>query len=61
MQYSQFKHHVILSPQIRTRLVRLLIQEIRSERDGHKIDKAMISQAIQMLIEVNKSSKKLYE
>lgn len=61
MQYSQFKHHVILNPQIRTRLVRLLIAEIRAERDGGVIDKPMVAQAIQMLLEVNKSSKKLYE
>ena len=28
MQYSQFKHHVIMNPQIKERLVKLLIKEI---------------------------------
>ena len=61
MQYSQFKHHVILNPNLKNRLVNLLIQEIRSERDGGVIDKTQIRSAIQMLIEVNKQSRKLYE
>ena len=37
------------------------MQEIKTERDGGVIDKTQIRSAIQMLIEVNKSSRKLYE
>ena len=61
MQYSMFKHHVILNQTLKTRLVKLLIKEIRTERDGGIIDKTQIRAAIQMLIEVKKSSRKLYE
>ena len=39
MQYSQFKHHVILNPQIKQRLVTLLMQEIKAERDGEVIER----------------------
>ena len=61
MQYSQFKHHVILNSTLKKRLISLLMQEIKMERDGSVIDKSQIRSAIQMLIEVNKSSRKLYE
>ena len=61
MQYSQFKNHVILNVNLKSRLVDLLIKEIKTERDGGVIDKTQIRSAIQMLIEVNKSSRKLYE
>lgn len=61
MQYNLFKKNVILSPSLKSRLVNLLLQEIRTERDGGIIDKTQIGSAIQMLIEVNKQSRKLYE
>jgi cullin 3 len=34
MQYSQFKHHVVLHTAIKQKLVSKLISEIRSDRDG---------------------------
>ena len=46
MQYSMFKHHVILNQTLKTRLVKLLIKEIRTERDGGIIDKTQIRAAI---------------
>lgn len=61
MQYSQFKHHVILNPQIKERLVSLLIQEIKLERDGEVVERTQVRLSIQMLIEACKNSKKLYE
>ena len=61
MQYSQFKHHVILNPAIKERLIQLLIKEIRHEREGEIIEKSQIRNSVQMLIEVCKNSRKLYE
>ena len=61
MQYSQFKHHVIQNHVIKERLISLLIKEIRSEREGEVIEKTQIRSSIQMLIEVCKNSRKLYE
>ena len=61
MQYSQFKHHVIQNPVIKERLIQLLIKEIRAEREGEVIEKTQIRSSIQMLIEVCKNSRKLYE
>lgn len=61
MQYSQFKHHVIMNPSIKERLVSLLIKEIFNEREGEVIEKTQIRSSIQMLIEVCKNSRKLYE
>jgi len=61
MQYSQFKHHVIQNAVIKERLVSLLIKDIRLERDGEVIEKTQIRSSIQMLIEVCKNSRKLYE
>lgn len=46
---------------ILARLTPLLLNEIRSERDGHLIEKSQVRSAIQMLIEVCKSSQNLYE
>lgn len=46
MQYSQFKHHVILNQTLKNRLVGLLIKEIRTERDGGVIDKSQMRSAI---------------
>ena len=42
MQYSQFKHHVILNPHIKKRLVTILIKQIKAERDGEVIERAQI-------------------
>jgi predicted phosphatase len=39
MQMSQFKHHVVLHPQIKARLLARLLEDIRSERDGKVIEK----------------------
>jgi len=39
----------------------LLIREVRSEREGEVIEKTQIRSSIQMLIEVCKNSRKLYE
>jgi hypothetical protein len=36
---SQFKHHVVLHPQIKTRLVARLLEDIRGEREGKVIEK----------------------
>lgn len=40
MQYSQFKHHVIMNVQILARLIPLLMNEISNERDGQLIEKS---------------------
>ena len=39
----------------------MLIKEIRKEREGEVIEKTQIRSSIQMLIEVCKNSRKLYE
>jgi len=39
MQTSQFKHHIVLNPHIKSRIVKKLIEEIRIERNGKVIDK----------------------
>jgi hypothetical protein len=39
MQTSQFKHHIVLHPQIKGRLIQKLISEIREERNGKVIEK----------------------
>lgn len=61
MQTSQFKHHVVLHAQIKPKLIDRLLAEIRSERDGQVIDRAQVSAAVQMLIEVGVHSRKIYE
>lgn len=38
-----------------------MIKEIRKEREGEVIEKTQIRSSIQMLIEVCKNSRKLYE
>jgi len=52
---------VIQNPAIKERLIQLLIKEIRLEREGEVIEKTQIRSSIQMLIEVCKNSRKLYE
>lgn len=52
---------MIQSSAIKDRLIQLLIKEIRNERDGELIEKSQIRSSIQMLIEVCKNSRKLYE
>jgi len=61
MQYSQFKHNIVLHPHIKTRLVSRLVEEIRKDRDGEIIDKGAIRSAIHMLLEVGVHSRKIYE
>ena len=61
MQYSQFKHNIVLHPSIKYRVVARLIEEIRKDRDGEIIDKGAIRQAIHMLLEVGVHSRKIYE
>ena len=39
----------------------LLMREIKAEREGEVIEKTQIRSSIQMLIEVCKNSRKLYE
>jgi predicted phosphatase len=39
MQMSQFKHQIVLHPQIKARLLARLLEDIRSERDGKVIEK----------------------
>jgi hypothetical protein len=39
MQTSQFKHQVVLHPQIKQRLISILMKEIKSEREGNIIEK----------------------
>ena len=46
---------------IKERLVSLLMREIKAEREGEVIEKTQIRSSIQMLIEVCKNSRKLYE
>ena len=52
---------MIQNQQIKERLISLLIKEIRKEREGEVIEKTQIRSSIQMLIEVCKNSRKLYE
>lgn len=52
---------MIQNPAIKERLIQLLIKEIRLEREGEVIEKTQIRSSIQMLIEVCKNSRKLYE
>lgn len=61
MQYSQFKHQVVLNQQIKPRLITRLIQEIRNERNGQVIEKTQLRSAIELLIEVGVNSKRIYE
>ena len=61
MQYSQFKHHVVLNAALKSKLVSKLIAEIRSERDGNVIERSQVRQAVHMLIEVGVNSRKIYE
>ena len=58
---SQFKHHVILNPQIKHKLISKLISEIKKERDGGLVEITQLRQSIQMLVEIGISSKKIYE
>ena len=58
---SQFKHHVILNPQIKQKLISKLISEIKKERDGGIVEITQLRQSIQMLVEIGISSKKIYE
>lgn len=39
----------------------MLIQQIRSERDGNIIEKTQVRSAIQLLVEVGMQSRKIYE
>lgn len=61
MQTSQFKHYVILHPQIKQRLVSLLLQDIQNERNGKVVERMQIRSAIHMLLEVGVHSRKIYE
>lgn len=61
MQTSQFKHHIVLHPQIKDRLVTKLIDEIRDERNGKVIEKMQIRSAVHLLLEVGIHSRKIYE
>jgi len=61
MQTSQFKHHVVLHPQIKKRFIGLLLDEIRAERMGQVIEQTQIRSAVHMLIEVGVHSKKVYD
>ena len=61
LQISQFKHHVILNQAIKSRLISKIISEIKIERDGGRIDPGQLRLAIQMLVEIGITSKKIYE
>lgn len=61
MQYSQFKHNIVLHSQIKLRLVYRLLEEIKKDRSGFIIDKGAIRQSIHMLLEVGVHSRKIYE
>jgi cullin 3 len=52
---------VVLHPEIKSKLISILMQEIHKERDGQKIETTQLRQVIQMLVEVGISSKKIYE
>jgi len=69
LQTSQFKHHVVLQPQIRNKLISMLLSQIDSERNGHMVEVSQLRQAIQMLVELSSGmaaggvvqNKRLYE
>lgn len=46
MQTSQFKHQVVLHPQIKQRLISILMKEIKSEREGNIIEKTQLRSSI---------------
>jgi hypothetical protein len=52
MQYSQFKHNIVLHHGIKPRLIQRLIDEIKRDRNGEIIDKGAVRQAVHMLLEV---------
>jgi cullin 3 len=52
---------VVLHPALKQKLVSKLISEIRSDRDGHVVEKSQIRQAVHMLLEVGVHSRKIYE
>ncbi len=61
MQYSQFKHNIVLHHGIKPRLIQRLIDEIKRDRNGEIIDKGAVRQAVHMLLEVGVQSRKIYE
>ena len=61
MQTSQFKHHIVLHPSIKPKLIKRLVEEIRQERDGQVIEKSQMRSAVHMLLEVGVHSRKIYE
>jgi cullin 3 len=61
LQTSQFKNHVILNHAIKQKVITKLISEIKKERDGGIVEITQMRSAIQMLVEVGISSKKIYE
>ena len=61
LQVSQFKHHVILNPKIKQKLIYKLLSEIRKEREGGIVEITQLRAAIQMLVEVGHPQKKIYE
>lgn len=61
MQTNQFKTHVILKPQIKKKLVTLMLDEIKKERNGEQIERICLQKVVEMLIEVGMQSKRIYE
>jgi len=61
LQTSQFKNQVIMNQEIKQKLIRRILSDIRAERDGHSIERSQLRLSISMLVEVGLSSKKVYE
>lgn len=61
LQTHCFQKFVVLHPEIKTKLVSIIMKEIRKERDGQKVETSHLRQAIRMLVEVGISQKKIYE
>lgn len=61
MQTSQFKHYVLLHPQLKHRLITLLLQDVAHERNGKMVERTQLRSAVHMLLEVGVHSRKIYE
>lgn len=61
LQTSQFKHQVILNPQIKNKLISKLLAEVRKERDGEIVEITQLNASIRMLVEIGINNKKIYE
>lgn len=61
MQYSQFKHHVVLHAALKPKLVSRLVAEVRADRDGRVIEQGQVRAAVHMLLEVGVTNRKIYE